>query len=54
MVKQLGVKIHYNKQLGKDFTMEELRQNGFEAVFLGVGLQDPNMGKNDPALHKSI
>lgn len=54
MVKQLGVQFHYNKALGKDFTLEDLRQQGFEAIFLGVGLQDPNMGKNDPVLHKSI
>jgi len=25
MVKQLGVKIHYNKKLGTDFTVEDLR-----------------------------
>lgn len=54
MVKQLGVKIHYSKKLGKDFSLEDLRQQGYEAVFLGIGLQDPNMGKNDPGLHKSI
>lgn len=54
MVKQLGVKIHYGKKLGKDFTLEDLRQQGFEAIFLGIGLQDPNMGKNDPTLHSSI
>jgi len=54
MVKQLGVKIHYGKELGKDFTLEDLRQQGFEAVFLGIGLQRPNNAKNDPALHQSV
>lgn len=54
MVKQLGVNIHYGKKLGKDFTLEDLRQQGFEAIFLGIGLQDPNMGKNDKTLHGSI
>lgn len=38
MVKQLGVQIHYGKQLGKDFSLEDLRQQGFEAIFLGCGL----------------
>lgn len=40
--------------MGKDFSLEDLRQQGFEAIFLGVGLSSPNMGKNDPTLHKSI
>jgi len=42
MVEQLGVKIHYNQTLGKDFTLESLRNDGFQSIFLGVGLQDPN------------
>jgi dihydropyrimidine dehydrogenase (NADP+) len=53
MVQQLGVKIHYGKALGKDFTLEDLRQQGFEAVFLGIGLQKPNMAANDKTLHES-
>ncbi|OPY84783.1 MAG: Iron hydrogenase 1 [Smithella sp. PtaU1.Bin162] len=35
----LGVDIHYKKSLGKDFTLETLRQKGFDAVFLGLGAQ---------------
>jgi len=42
LVEQLGVKIHYNKALGKDFTVESLRNDGYEAVFLGTGLSEPN------------
>jgi len=38
MVKQLGVKFHWNKKLGRDFNLEDLRQQGFEQVFLGIGL----------------
>jgi hypothetical protein len=30
--------VHYGKELGKDFTLEELRQQGFESIFLGIGL----------------
>jgi len=34
----LGIKIHYNKQLGRDFTLESLRKEGYEAIFLGIGM----------------
>ncbi len=33
----LGVEVRLNREMGKDFTLEHLRQEGFEAVFLGVG-----------------
>jgi NADPH-dependent glutamate synthase beta subunit-like oxidoreductase len=26
LVKQLGVKVHYGKELGKDFTLDSLRE----------------------------
>lgn len=35
----LGVQIHYNSRMGKDFTLESLRNEGFNAVFLGLGAQ---------------
>ena len=35
----LGVSIFYNKKLGRDFTLESLKRDGFEAVFLGLGAQ---------------
>ena len=54
LVKQLGVQVHYGKELGKDFSLEDLRQQGFESIFLGVGLQKPNMQVNDKQLHPSI
>jgi NADH-quinone oxidoreductase subunit F len=37
MIKGLGVKIKMGRKLGEDFTMKELRDQGYEAVFLGVG-----------------
>lgn len=46
--------MHYGKQLGKDFTLEDLREQGYETVFLGIGLQQPNMGRNDKVLQPSI
>ena len=42
LVEQLGVKIHYGKALGRDFTVEDLRNQGYKAIFLGVGLSEPN------------
>jgi len=38
-LKSLGVKIRCNKRLGKDFTLADLRGEGFDAIFLGIGCQ---------------
>ena len=35
----LGVSIRYHQKLGRDFTLESLKRDGFEAVFLGLGAQ---------------
>lgn len=48
------MQIHYGKQLGKDFSLQDLREQGFESIFLGIGLQQPKMGKDDPILQPSI
>jgi NADPH-dependent glutamate synthase beta subunit-like oxidoreductase/ferredoxin len=34
----LGIELKCNQRLGRDFTIESLRAQGFKAVFLGVGL----------------
>jgi NADPH-dependent glutamate synthase beta subunit-like oxidoreductase/ferredoxin len=36
-IKSLGVEIRYNQRLGKDFALADLKQQGYEAVFLGIG-----------------
>ncbi|MBI5533499.1 MAG: molybdopterin-dependent oxidoreductase [Deltaproteobacteria bacterium] len=36
----LGVKLTTNVSLGKDFTLNSLREQGFDAVFLGLGAWD--------------
>jgi dihydropyrimidine dehydrogenase (NADP+) len=33
----LGVKIFFGKELGKDITVEGLKKEGYECVFLGIG-----------------
>jgi NADH-quinone oxidoreductase subunit F len=37
MIERLGVSIETGKTLGRDFTLESLRAEGYEAIFLGVG-----------------
>ena len=36
-IESLGVKIRLNQRLGKDFAFSDLRAQGYEAVFLGIG-----------------
>ncbi len=37
----LGVEVRYNQTAGKDFTLEDLRRDGYEKVFVAVGAQLP-------------
>ncbi|MBW7866252.1 MAG: FAD-dependent oxidoreductase [Candidatus Hydrogenedentes bacterium] len=37
MIENMGVDIQTGKRLGRDFTLGDLRGQGYEAVFLGVG-----------------
>jgi len=37
MIERMGVDIETGVRLGKDFTLQGLRDDGFDAVFLGVG-----------------
>jgi dihydropyrimidine dehydrogenase (NADP+) len=46
LMKDLGVKIVYEKELGKDFTIKSLlKDDGYGAVFLGIGLPNPQKEK---------
>lgn len=38
-VKDLGVKIKNNIELGKDITPESLKEQGYNAIFIGIGAQ---------------
>lgn len=40
LMEDLGVKVHYNKALGKDYTIESLKKDGYDAVFSGIGLPE--------------
>ncbi|HEY5388390.1 MAG TPA: FAD-dependent oxidoreductase, partial [Thermoleophilia bacterium] len=37
MIAAMGVTFEYNKALGRDFTLQSLKDEGYEAVFVGVG-----------------
>ena len=39
-VADLGVEFVYNCQVGKDLTYEEMKEQGFKAIFLAMGLQN--------------
>ncbi len=38
---RLGISLETGKRLGDDFTLEDLRKNGFKAIFLGIGAHKP-------------
>ena len=37
MIERMGVTVETNQRLGRDFTLKSLRDQGYEAIFLGVG-----------------
>ncbi len=44
-LKMLGVKVEYNRIIGKTLTIEDLKEMGFKAFFIGVGAGLPSMSK---------
>jgi glutamate synthase (NADPH/NADH) small chain len=44
-LKMLGVKVEYNKIIGKTLTIDDLRDMGFKAFFIGVGAGLPSIRK---------
>jgi NADPH-dependent glutamate synthase beta subunit-like oxidoreductase/dihydroorotate dehydrogenase/Pyruvate/2-oxoacid:ferredoxin oxidoreductase delta subunit len=42
MVQDLGVKIQYNQELGRDFTLKDLHKK-HDAVFMGIGMPAPKV-----------
>jgi len=37
--KRLGIEIRYNTQVGKDITISQMFEQGYKAIFIGVGAQ---------------
>ena len=44
-IKEIGIKIKLNTEFGKDIDLDDIKKHGFEAVFLGMGLNVPNTYK---------
>ena len=43
LMTDIGVKVHYNKEFGKDISMESLKSEGFEYFFFGTGFDTAKM-----------
>lgn len=43
LMTDLGVKVHYNSEFGKDITLETLKKEGFEKFFIGTGYDSAKM-----------
>lgn len=54
----MGVEIKYNMRLGRDFTISDLRKQGYKAIFLGIGLQKgrkiPLEGSDMPQVYDGL
>ncbi len=35
----LGIDVCYNMELGRDFTIQSLKREGYKAIFIGIGAQ---------------
>jgi formate dehydrogenase beta subunit len=39
IIQGMGAQIHYQQRLGKDFTLPDLKERGFDAIFVAIGAQ---------------
>ena len=39
IIQGMGAQIHYQQRLGQDFTLQSLRERGFDAIFVAIGAQ---------------
>ncbi len=57
-IKSLGVDVQLNKPFGPSLTLEDLKKQGFEAFFLGIGTWHPRTfkvpGEDTPGVHVAI
>lgn len=37
IIESLGGRIHYNQKMGEDFTLTDLHDRGYKAIFIGIG-----------------
>lgn len=50
----LGIELKCNQRLGRDFTIQSLREQGFRAVFLGIGMPNGRKLNIPGANHTSV
>eukprot|EP00658_Telonema_sp_P-2_P052783 TRINITY_DN4106_c0_g2_i2.p1 TRINITY_DN4106_c0_g2~~TRINITY_DN4106_c0_g2_i2.p1 ORF type:complete len:858 (-),score=253.18 TRINITY_DN4106_c0_g2_i2:120-2693(-) len=43
LLEAMGAQFHYGQELGKDFTLDSLKQDGYKSVFVGIGLNTPKI-----------
>lgn len=57
-IENLGVKIHLNTTIGKDYTVDKLFDEGFDAIFMGTGTGVPKRldipGIDNPGVRQAI
>ena len=41
MLEEMGVEVQFNESIGKDFDLDTLTYQGYDAIFLGIGAMDP-------------
>lgn len=55
---ELGVRIHCNTTIGRDFTVDDLFEQGFDAIFMGTGAGKPKklplVGNNFEGVRQAI
>ena len=39
IIQEMGASIHYERRMGRDFTVASLQESGFAAIFLAIGAQ---------------
>ena len=42
LVEKMGAEIRYNTRVGQDITLEQIKDEGYRAVFVGVGAHEPS------------
>ncbi|MCH5219905.1 MAG: NAD(P)-dependent oxidoreductase [Muribaculaceae bacterium] len=57
-IENMGVKFHLSTTIGKDYTIDQLFEQGFDAIFIGTGTGKPNRpeipGINHPGVRQAI
>ncbi len=53
-IERLGVTIHLKTTIGRDFTVDDLQSQGFDAIFMGTGAGKPKKLDIDGINHRAV